>query len=233
MTTSALNIITEAAQLLGVVFKSESLSSDEANDGLIALNDMLDSWSNDGLIISAYTLESFSLTGAASYTIGSGGTFNTVRPISIATAVIRYSSVDYPLEFITQEAYQQQIAIKTLTSPIPDYITYDNDYPLGKIKLYPLDTAGSTLYLQSNKPLTNLSALTTTVSLPPGWKRALKYNLALELAPQYTDNPPSPLVIQTARESLGMLRYSVCVNNAMPLIGDVPYVSGYNKILGG
>lgn len=217
MTTSALDIITGAAKLLGVVFKSEVLPADEANDGLILLNDMLDTWSNDDVSTISYTLENFSITGASSYTIGSGGTFNTSRPINIISAVIRLSSVDYPLQIITQEEYQTEISIKSLTSQIPQYLTYDNGYPLGTIKMFPVPTSGSTLYLQSNKPLSNLSALATVVDLPPGWKRALKYNLALDMAPQYGVEAPAE-VQRIAITSLGSIRRATAINNAMPLL---------------
>lgn len=217
MTTSALDIITGAAKLLGVVFKSEALSSDEANDGLIVLNDMLDSWSNDGLVTYAHTLDTLTLTGATSYTIGTGGTFNTSRPINIITAVVRNSSVDYPLKIITPEEYQTQIAAKSVTSQIPEYLTYDNGYPLGTIKMYTVPVTGSSLILLSNKPLSNLAALTTTVDLPPGWKRALKTNLAIELAAQY-DQEPAASVVTNAAKSLGAIKRAVSINTAKPFI---------------
>lgn len=229
MTTSALDIITGAAKLLGVIFKSEPLDSDEANDGLVLLNDMLDSWSNDSLTTSAYTLESFSLTGAASYTIGASGTFNTSRPINIVTAVVRISSVDYPLEIITQEQYQLEIPQKSISSQIPEVLTYDNGYPLATITMYAVPTSGSTLRLLSNKPLSNLSALTTTVDLPPGWKRALKNNLAIDLAPEYGVEPPAS-VVRNANQSLGAIRRANSINSAMPFM-QAP-TQGYS-ILGG
>lgn len=217
MSTSALDIITGAAKLIGVVFKSESLSADEANDGLIALNDMLDSWSNDNLMTYVFTLESFNLTGAATYTWGVGGDFNSARPIDIATAVVRYATIDYPLDIITQQEYQTEISIKSITSPIPQFLTYDNGYPLGTISIYAVPTTGSTLRMLSNKPLANLSALTSVVDLPPGWKKALKYGLALEIAPQYGVEP-SGLVIKQAQMAMGAIKRSTNINNAMPLM---------------
>lgn len=217
MSISALDIIVGAAKLIGVVFKSEQLAADEANDGLTALNDLLDSWSNDDLITYAMTQESFPLTGAASYTIGASGDFNTSRPISISTAVVRLVNVDYPLTIITPQQYQTEIAIKSISSQIPEYLTYDNGYPLGTITMFTVPTSGSTLRLLSSKPLSNLSALTTTVDLPPGWKRALKNNLAIELAPEYGVEVPQ-LVQRNAALSLGAIKRSTAINNAMPLM---------------
>jgi hypothetical protein len=220
MTITALNLITDAAKLLGVVFKNEALSSDEANDGLVALNDMLDEWSNDDLMTYALTLENFSLTGASSYTIGSGGTFNTTRPINIATAVVRSGGIDYPLQIISDEQYQTDVALKSITTPIPQYLCYDNGYPLGTIKMYSIPSSGGTLYLQSNKPLTNIAALTTSIDLPPGWKKAIKNNLAIELAAQYGAEVPAS-VIENARKSKGAIKRSTAVNKPMPLLPEV------------
>lgn len=224
MTVTALDIITGAAKLIGVVFKSEALTADEASDGLVLLNDMLDSWSNDGLLTNAYTLESFSLTTSATYTIGTGGAFNTSRPINIATAVVRVATVDYPLKIVTPEQYQTEVPVKTISSQIPQFLVYDNAYPLGTITLYPVPTSGSTLRILSNKPLSNLSALTTTVDLAPGWKRALKYNLALDMAPQYGAEVP-PRVDKTAATSLGAIKRATAINSAMPFMpsDNVPY----------
>lgn len=216
--TTPLDIINGAARLIGVVFKSESLSDDEAADGLVALNDMLDTWSNDNLITYAYTLETFSLTGAASYTIGSGGDFNTTRPINIVDAVVRYGSIDYPLTIISQEQYQEEIALKSTTSPVPKYLTYDNAYPLATIKMYYVPSAGSTLYLQTNKPLGNFASLTTTIALPPGWKRALKYNLAVDIAAEYGVEVPAT-VLRTANTSLGAIKRATSINNPMQPLG--------------
>jgi len=220
MTTSALDIITDAAKRIGAVFKSEVLDADEAADGLKKLNNMLDSWSNDDLLTYAMTLESFSLTGAASYTMGVGGDFNTSRPIDIKTAVVRSGSIDYPLTPLTQQQYQENIPLKSIVSTIPEFLTYDNGYPLATITLYSVPVAGTTLRMLSNKPLANLSALTTTVDLPPGWNEALEYNLARRMASGYgTALKPDDLVI--ARESLGAIRRSTSINNAMPPMDSV------------
>lgn len=216
MTISALDIITSAAKKIGVVFKSEALDADEANDGLTALNDMLDTWSNDDLATVSDTLESFPLTTVASYTIGAGGNFNTARPINISSVIVRVGNIDYTLAPITLDQYQEDIALKSIQSPIPKFYNYDNGYPLGTFRIYYVPNGG-TLYLQSSKPLSNLSALTTVVDLPPGWKRALIYNLAIELAPEYGAEV-STIVQQNAKTSLGAIKRSTAINNAMPLM---------------
>jgi len=214
--TTTLECILGAAKLIGVVFKSEALDADEASDGLAALNDMLNSWSNDDLITYSSALETFTLTGGISYTIGSGGQFNTTRPINIVDSVIRVGNIDYPVEAISQVQYQKYVSLKSLTSTIPQFMTYDNGYPLGTIKFYPA-TLNGTLYLQSNKPLGTYTALTDTVDLPVGFIKAIKYNLAIELAPQYGVEP-SNIVIKQAQMALGAVKRATASNIPMPLL---------------
>ncbi len=229
MSTSALDIITGAAKLLGVVFKSEALDADEANDGLVTLNDMLDSWSNDSLRVTAFTVENFALTSAASYTIGSGGNFNTSRPITVKSAVVRVGSIDYPLRWLSVEEYQTEVIAKAISTTIPRFAVYDNAYPLATLTFYAVPSGG-TFYLQSKKPLANLSALNSTVDLPPGWKKALKYNLAIDLAPQYGAQV-APEVAEGAAESLGLIKHAVLASTPMHLldgsVNDGNIYSGY------
>lgn len=204
MTTTARAIITRALQKIGAVVKSEPPSADEANDALNSLNAMMASWSNDTLNIYAHTWETFSLVGGTgSYTIGSSGVFNTVRPNDILQAYIRIGSVDYPVGIVNDQAYNS-VSFKSLTG-IPEFLNYDNAYPLGTIRLYPVPSAAYSLFLLSEKSVTTFATLDTTMSLPDGWERALIYNLAMELAPEYSQ-PPDESVVKIAMESLGLIR---------------------------
>lgn len=208
--TTALEIITGAAKLIGVVFKSESLSSDEATDGLVSLNDMIASWANNGLLVISRTWESFNVSAASSYTIGSGQTLNTVRPIAIKKAFFRINSIDYQMDKLSDEEYED-IDYKSLSSTFPNKYNYDNAHPYGTIRIYPALASSAALHLLSEKPLTSFSALTTTVDLPPGWKRALKFNLALEMAPEYGVDAPQ-LVVKTASDSLAAIQSAIANN---------------------
>ncbi len=49
-------------------------------------------------------------------------------------------------------------------------------------------------------PLATYSDLSDTISLPGGWLRALRYNLAVDLAPEY-GRPLDPAVVTMANQS--------------------------------
>src|SRR3990167_1036896 len=61
-----------------------SLTAAEGGFHLSRINSMLDSWSNERLMIHTVSVTSFGLTASqGSYTIGNGGDFNMIRPTRI------------------------------------------------------------------------------------------------------------------------------------------------------
>jgi len=226
--TTGLEIITKAMQKNGVLLKSESPSPDESSDGLDALNDLISSWSTESMLIYARTLESFTLTGGtSSYTIGTSLTFNTARPLKIISAYLRNSTTDTNIAIVPDEVFAN-ITNKT-TQGIPEFLNFDNGFPTATIKLWPVPSSAYSLFLSSEKELSALT-LAGTVSLPAGWKRALIYNLAMELAPEYGQQPDA-LIVQHANDSKRNIKATIMRNRTMdasatPSMGFNVY-SGY------
>ncbi len=214
MATTALNIIEGAARLIGVIRKGEALSADEAADGLIALNDMMASWSNSSLIVYNRTSETFTLTpGTASYLIGASQTWNTVKPMKIISAYIRSDDADYPLAILSHDEYYE-VVNKATSADIPEYLMYNNAHPYGTVTLYGVPSAADSIYLLSEKVITAFSTQGTSVDLPAGWNKALKYNLAVALAPEF-GVPVDPLVMRGAKEAKDEIKNAVNRNRSM------------------
>lgn len=183
-TTTALDIINSSLRILQVASPDVVLTAAEANDALDALNLMLDSWSNESMMLHHVVKESFTLTpGQGAYTIGTGGNLNTDRPTGIEAATITVSNSELPLAIVAFDDWAA-IRLKTITA-YPDTLYLDAAYPLGTLNLYPVPINATTLTLYSRKPFTQFSSLTAAFSLPPGYARAMKYQLAIELAPEY------------------------------------------------
>ena len=53
MAITALQLITNSMRLLGAVASGETPTTDEQNDALVVLNDLLDSCNNKGLVVFA------------------------------------------------------------------------------------------------------------------------------------------------------------------------------------
>lgn len=212
MAVTARQIVKKALQKAGVVTKNEDPSADEISDGVDSLNYMVESWANESLLVYARSWETFNLSsGIATYTIGSGGDFDTTRPNQIVASYVREGSVDYTLDKVSDVEYNNTISQKTI-SGTPSIINYDNSYPLGNVRLFPIPTGGS-LFLLTEKPFIEYG-LDTEVALPNGWSRALIYNLAIEVASEYGAQVDQ-IVYKIAMESKAAIMSSVARNRGM------------------
>lgn len=227
--TTALDIITKALQKNGVLVKSETPASDEADDALDTLNAMISAWSNDSMFIYARTEDNFPLiAGTATYSIGTSQTFNTTRPMELVSSYVRQGTTDYNLTNIPDETYYG--IIDKSTRSIPRFINYTNGFPIATIKLWPVPDTSYTIYMLTEKELSAFT-LNQVVSLPPGWEQALIYNLAVLLAPEY-GQPLDKGVVEIAERSMGAIKRSIMKNRSMdanPLIGVISniYNGGY------
>lgn len=220
--TTAQDIVSGAIKKIGVLRKNEAPSADESSDALIVLNDLLASWSNDSLLCYATVTDAAMPIGpAASYLIGPGQTLNTVRPMWIKAANVTVTGLDFALTIIPEDDFQLQIVQKNISSNIPLYLTYDNAYPYGTIKLWPQASTGITLTLMSEKLIASFPALTSTFDMPPGWSHALKTNLAVNLLRDY-NLPSDPLLISLANDAKGALKKQTIKAHPITFDGNLP-----------
>ena len=129
--------------------------------------------------------------------------------------------IDQPLYIITDEGYFNGISNKDIGG-IPEFLNYDNGFPLGTIRLWPAPTTGHVLHLLTEKQLTQFASLDTELSLPPGYERALINNLAVETAPDY-GQPVSRDLDKIARESKSSIRSAIAKSRTMdaqPEVGN-------------
>jgi len=220
---TAENIIRQALLKIEAVGFNDIVSTQLKSDGLIALNNLISSWSAEGLNIPYITLYNSVLTvDKASYTIGSGGDFNTTRPIQIRNAFIRDSSDnDYPVTIKSILEYAK-IVDKTVTGR-PYWLFYNPEWTLGKIYLYPVPDDTESLHLDMFVALSEISVVTDNVNLPNEYKRALIYNLAVELSSTF--NTENLLIIKNiADESKRIIK----ALNIKPL----PVLSVDNALIG-
>lgn len=195
--STALELITDAMKLIEQIGPGEVPTDDEAQDGLRVLNRMLDAMSLERLMIYQVLQENFTLSaGTASYTIGSGGTWNTTRPAYIESAFLRDSgNNDYELDVLRNREAYDAISPKS-TQSRPDRIFYDTQNPLGKVYVHYVPDTTYTIYLNSWKQLQQFSALTTAFAMPPGYESMLVNNLAIELAPFYGAKVPESVIVR-------------------------------------
>ncbi len=197
------NIVDGAFKLCGVRLPT----APERTSALTTLNDLLALWSAERLLVYFVVEEPFTLVvGTNVYTIGSAGTFNTVRPQKITAAYLRDSdNIDYPLDVTMALTEYNRIADKG-TNARPERLYYAPEFPLGKIHFDSPPDKTYTFNVFSWKPLTSFADLdTTTLVIPAEYVKALRYHLAVDLAPELTVTL-DPLVIQQTGASRAIIK---------------------------
>src|SRR5512146_3327199 len=205
--TTALQIITDSLQTLGVYDTASPLTDADAEYGLTKINQMMDMWSNMSLITFAVLEQSAPLVvGQASYTIGTGWNFNMTRPLRIledpGTAYVQDANGNnYPMQVVPRDKwnlYSNRSSI--ITSDFPNVLFYDPQYPLGIINITPFPSQTYTMFWDSYTQLSQFATLQTSVSLPPGYELAMVTNLAILLKPAFLDGNLDPALVQSARD---------------------------------
>lgn len=181
------SILTRSLRLLQVLEAGETASAEEAQDALEVLNNLIDSWANESLMLFARTEHSIPyVQNQIEYTIGTGGDFNVTRPVSngIMNAFTRTEDSDWKMTEVNNDQYQE-IVVKSVESSYPVYYYYRPSFPLGKITVWPAPQGNLTFFINVKSQFTAFANVSAVVALPPGYVRALEYNLAIEIGPEY------------------------------------------------
>lgn len=174
---TALDIINDALMEIGVLGVGRTASADDAAFSLRKLNQIIQRWSNQRLTFPVLQEYSITLTGAASYTLGPGGSPVTLRPIKIVRATaVDSGGLEYDVRVLTQ-AQWDGIGDKSTTGGPPDAIWYQASVTNGVVYVYPKAT-GYTLKLDAQGLLTGVYSLTTALTFPEGYESALMLTLA-------------------------------------------------------
>lgn len=200
-TTTVLDLLKASAKDIGVLQPGESLSPEDAAECLDRFNDWIDALKLESLTIYTNSRVTWTITSASSYTVGSGGTVNCARPPSpnaILSGAFQDTSVtpawEQQIPIIDEDVYQA-IPIKTQTSTYPSGWYYNPTYSsaLGTISPFPIPTSSTLLgVLYVPSPIDEYAALTTNLAVPPGYRRFMRTNLAVEIWPVFFPDEPVP-----------------------------------------
>lgn len=200
-------------RLVGAIAVGETPDDSESATGLSVLNDMVDSWQTERLMIFTITIGEFSLTpGVQVYTYGTGGTFNAPRPTRIERAsIVSLSNPAQPLEikidYLTDRDWQEDYPVKNIPTTLPLAVYDDGAFPFRNLSYWPIPTVAVKTRLYSWTALRQFPDLCTDITFPPGYSKALRYNLAVDIAAEFPGNPSVlPQVMNIANESKGLLK---------------------------
>jgi len=182
---TAFDLISTAFRKLGVLAAGETLPASEAETGLQALNDVIETWNIEGLSLVNTLPSTFNtIVGQSTYTLGIGGDWNDDRPAQVTSAYCTVNGVDFPIDQWSLERWMDQ-SIKTLQTQIVNRYVFVNEYPLAKVILWPTPMVVIPVTLNYNQIIGQVSGLATSLNLAPGYARALQYAVAVELQPEF------------------------------------------------
>jgi hypothetical protein len=190
---SAGEIINGSLRLIGALAEGEVPSAETSADALMAMNQMIDSWNTERLMIyntidQIFTWPSDEIT----QTLGPTGDFVGLRPVALDDSTYyrdASTGVSYGIKFINQQQYNG-IAVKTVTSTYPQVMWINMEYPDIAMTIYPKPTRALEWHFVSVQELTQPATLATELAFPPGYLRAFRYNLAREIAAEFGIEPP-------------------------------------------
>ncbi len=220
--TTALDLIQDSVERLGVYAPGETMTAADSARGLIVLNDLVDEWSDEFLYIYDLVPTTITLVAAqGSYTIGVTGTPSIAqqRPVRIsmgpgqATATI--AAVETPVNVVSAVEWN---AIESIASGVgtPDTLFYDARYPNGVLNLAPVPDAIGDVVFQAWSPVTVFASLfDPDVNFSPGTLETLKSNLAVKLKTYFTAAVIDPVVAAGAITGKQNLRHTNLLSRAM------------------
>lgn len=219
---TALDLISGAMRLFGALAQGETPNADEQATGLAALNDLLEEWSTDRLNLFTVGAATHPCTvDRASYTIGPSADWNAPRPVAIQSASILQADTGlrFPLAPLSSLEFGA-LRDPALVGQMPERYYCDYADPIATLNLYPAPHLAHQVELWSWSPLPAFPDLTTPVAFPRGYAKALRFALAVNLAPEY-GAPPDANVVAIAVGARDAIR----AINAELLAGPLPAAS--------
>lgn len=206
---TAQDIIDKALQRINVIAPGQTPATEERNDALIALNNLIQSWNAEQVTLFAVTLQTVTLSGAASYSLAT-------RPRRIKAATVLTTAGAGQAPMLVDAAGWASILDKSRTGLFAEALYCDYAYPSATVSLTPKPASG-TLEIYSYTPLSTYASLSTNQTLPDGYDRALIGSLAVELATEY-GRPVDEALLQTAvqaKQAITQLN-ALVLGEAMP-----------------
>jgi len=206
-------LIKSALRKVGAIASGETPTNDEMQEALLSLRIMFRQWSGKSLMLFKRDIVTVTLDGSQSYTIGSGATIDTTRPVKISSAYVNYNGIDLPVSIIDADRFSK-FSEKTEGSIPPAFLWYNPGYSQGTIYVNPIGSGTLTLYVLV--PLADTTTLTEDVVLPGEYDSAIVWNLACELGPEY-GKEPTPYMLakaEIAKDDIISLNASLAMGEA-------------------
>jgi len=217
------DVIKRSLRIIGAIDALEAPTSKENSDAMDVLNSLIDSWRNTSLMVYSFKdIVTALQAGKSGYTIGPGGDIDDIRPVRLHAARLTLNDVDYEMDVITVDGYND-IPAKQTESTLPGLLYYMPSFPLGTIKISQVPSQDVALTLTVWTPLEEYSSFVADLNLPPGYRRMMEYCLADELASEYGKVMPPDALMKKAEAVAQVKRTNMA---AMPMDMALNFADG-------
>jgi len=205
-------LIKASFRLIGVYDSGESIANHEMVDAGETLNTILKDWMKDGLHLWLRSEIVLTLiSGQSKYTIGPGGDNTSNRPLRLNEAFIQDTTTDTPLDILTKQEYVE-LGDKSTTGT-PNSVYFEPTLTTSTVYLYVAPdsnaAANKTVHLWVERQISDVTSGIDDIEIPQEWYRALKWNLADDLAPEYGIVDAKPILANKVSAKAKTLRMEV------------------------
>jgi hypothetical protein len=192
MSITGTDLIHSSFRLIGAIAAGETLETNELNDALVSLNQLISSWNTEGLTLAGRLDINVGLSaGTNRYTLA-------VRPGEIVAAMVFVQGVECPLQLIDAVGWAA-ITEHGTTAQTTQKLFCDYQYPNSNVYVWPTPKVSALLDIWTNAIMGPFTSLSYLYDLPPGYEAALRYNFAIDVAPEY-GRPLDQTVIALAQQ---------------------------------
>ena len=224
-TVTVKDLISKSLRTINALGVGDVLDSDTAQWCLDALNDMVDAWNVERLMIYTISSSTWNLVpGKQTYQMGPTAVapdFPAPRPVNIEAAGILINGMEFPLDLLGDDEWEAT-GLKSIVSSIPTALYNQGSYPNTALSLWPVPGAAYKLVIYSWQNIPSFTDVNDTVSFPPGYSEALRYNLAVRLAIEL-QRPVSQALADMATSTKAKIKRN---NEVAPLMSCDPAILG-------
>lgn len=206
-------LITDTFKLIGARAAGEVPRDDEMTDGFNRLNNMISSWTLQKLTIHSITRTEYDLvSGQGTYEIGpTAADFVQARPVWInRVGIIQNNNpsqpIELPMEIQTTKDWATEIPVKNTFSALSTKVYIDGAFPNRNMTFWPIPNVGNLdIAIYWPQAITQFTTVDDTVAWPDGYEEAVRYNLAIRLAPEF-GREINQVIVAVARDTLSWIK---------------------------
>lgn len=180
----------------------QGISASEEKEGLMLFNSMINGWRTERLMVVYFirTIVPY-VANQESYGVGPGQDWNVTKPSKILRAgfiIGNDSAAEIPMDIVLNYEQWSAFTVKHVRDNVPLALYYQNSYPYGTARLWPVPSADGTMAIYTPQWLSEVLTADDPLITPDGYRDMMIYGLAVRIHQLYPDKAWDPSVANDA-----------------------------------